>query len=64
MEVQKAGEDYVKAKRMYKMLMTDFQEMKLYETFGESAPQGGFQLLDLIITELKSHMMKSLFKVI
>ena len=56
MEVQKAGEDYVKAKRMYKMLMTDFQEMKLYETFGESAPQGGFQLLDLLITELKSHM--------
>ena len=43
-EIQKAGEDYLEAKDKYKMLMTDFQEMKLYETFGESAPQAALQI--------------------
>ena len=43
-EIQKAGEDYLEAKDKYKKLMTDFQEMKLYETFGESAPQAALQI--------------------
>ena len=42
-DVEEAADDYAKAKEEYQMLMTDFQEMKLYEVFGESAPQATLQ---------------------
>ena len=43
-DVNKAAEDYCKAEGKYLKLMTNFQRMKLYEAFGESAPQAGLQI--------------------
>ena len=43
-DVEEAADDYVTAKENYKQLMTDFQEMKLFEVFGESAPQVTLQV--------------------
>jgi hypothetical protein len=40
----------VEAKEQYKRLMTDFQEMKVYETFGESAPQAALQIAIVLQT--------------
>ena len=61
-EIQKAGEDYLEAKDKYKMLMTDFQEMKLYETFGESAPQAALQIGIVLQTgSLNATQMFSIF---
>ena len=42
-EVEKAAINYVDAKETYMKEMTDFQELKLYEAFGESAPQAILQ---------------------
>ena len=43
-DVQEAAYDYVQAKEKYLKLMTDFQKMKLFEAFGESAPQAALQI--------------------
>ena len=42
--VQQAADDYVKAEKTYLRIMTEFQQMKLYEAFGESAPQAALQI--------------------
>ena len=44
-DVEEAAKDYVEAKEKYLELMTDFQRMKLFEAFGESAPQAAFQIV-------------------
>ena len=43
-DVKQAAEDYAKAKFNFLKIMTEFQKMKLYETFGESAPQAALQI--------------------
>ena len=43
-DVRRAAEDYIEAKEKYLEIMTDFQKMKLYEVFGESAPQAALQI--------------------
>ena len=43
-DIKEAAEDYDKAEQRYLEIMTDFQRMKLYEAFGESAPQAVLQL--------------------
>ena len=43
-DVQQAGDDYVEAKHEYQKIMTEFQQMKLFEVFGESAPQATLQI--------------------
>ena len=43
-DVERAANDYVKAKDNCLRIMTDFQKMKLYEAFGESAPQAALQI--------------------
>ena len=43
-DVKQAAKEYVKAKQRYLTIMTEFQKMKLYEAFGESAPQAAFQI--------------------
>ena len=40
----KASEENEKAKTKYAILFSEFQEMRLYEVFGESAPQSALQL--------------------
>ena len=41
-QIEKAAEKYKEAKENYMRGMTDFQELKLYEAFGEAAPQVEF----------------------
>ena len=43
-DVTTAADDFVRAKEKYMEIMTDFQKMKLYEAFGESAPQAALQI--------------------
>ena len=42
-QVEKAASDYVQAKETYTQTMTEFQELKLFEAFGEAAPQAVLQ---------------------
>ena len=43
-DVSKAADDFVKADNDYLKLMTEFQQIKLFDTFGESAPQAALQI--------------------
>ena len=43
-KIQLAATEYVNAEEKYLEIMTKFQHMKLYESFGESAPQAAFQI--------------------
>ena len=43
-QVNKAAEDYTKARKAFSSLKTEFQEMKLYEAFGEACPQAILQV--------------------
>ena len=43
-DVKQAANDHVKANKRYLEIMTEFQRMKLFEAFGESAPQAALQL--------------------
>ena len=36
---EKAADNYVEAREEFNKIDTDFKDMKLYEAFGESAPQ-------------------------
>ena len=42
-EIEKAASAYVEAKEAYTKNLTEFQELKLYEAFGEAAPQAVLQ---------------------
>ena len=42
-EIQKAAKEFVEANNTFKQLMTEFQELKLFEAFGEAAPQAVLQ---------------------
>ena len=42
-QVKKAAKDYAGARKALSSLKTEFQEMKLYEAFGEAAPQAVLQ---------------------
>ena len=42
-QIQKAAKDFVEANNTFKRLMTEFQELKLFEAFGEAAPQAVLQ---------------------
>ena len=42
-QVNKAAKDYAGARKAFSSLKTEFQEMKLYEAFGEAAPQAVLQ---------------------
>ena len=42
-QVKKAAKDYAGARNAFSSLKTEFQEMKLYEAFGEAAPQAVLQ---------------------
>ena len=42
-QVEKAASEFVQAKETYTKTMTEFQELKLYEAFGEAAPQAVLQ---------------------
>ena len=42
--IQTAADEYVNAEKKYLEIMTEFQQMKLFEAFGESAPQAAFQI--------------------
>ena len=42
-QVKKAAKDYAGARKAFSSLKTEFQEMKLYEAFGEAAPQAVLQ---------------------
>ena len=42
-QVNKAAQDYAGARKAFSRLKTEFQEMKLYEAFGEAAPQAVLQ---------------------
>ena len=43
-QVLKAAGAFVQARKTFKKLMTEFQELKLYEAFGEAAPQAVLQI--------------------
>ena len=43
-QVLKAASAFVQARKTFKKLMTEFQELKLYEAFGEAAPQAVLQI--------------------
>ena len=42
--VEKASADFHRAKLRYAAVLCEFQEMKLFETFGENAPQSALQI--------------------
>ena len=41
-DMEKAADNYVDAKEKFNKIDTDFKDMKLYEAFGESAPQAQY----------------------
>ena len=43
-QVNKAAKDYAGARKAFSSLKTEFQEMKLYEAFGEACPQAILQV--------------------
>ena len=43
-QMLKAASSFVQARKTFKKLMTEFQELKLYEAFGEAAPQAVLQI--------------------
>ena len=47
---EKAADNYVEAREEFNKIDTDFKDMKLYEAFGESAPQAALQISIIIQT--------------
>ena len=41
-DMEKAADNYVDAREEFNKIDTDFKDMKLYEAFGESAPQAQY----------------------
>ena len=61
-DILQAGDDYVKAMEEYQKIMTQFQQMKLFEVFGESAPQATLQIA--IVLQLGTLSATQLFSII
>ena len=49
-DMEKAADNYVEAREEFNKIDTDFKDMKLYEAFGESAPQAALQICIFIQT--------------
>ena len=47
---KKAADNYVEAREEFNKIDTEFKDMKLYEAFGESAPQAALQISIIIQT--------------
>ena len=47
---EKAADNYVEAREEFNKIDTEFKDMKLYEAFGESAPQASLQISIIIQT--------------
>ena len=45
-QVETTAKRFVKAKETYTQILTDFQELKIFEAFGEAAPQAILQFAD------------------
>ena len=43
-DVKNAADDFVKFQKTYQEILTNFQNVRLFEAFGESAPQAAFQI--------------------
>ena len=61
-DILQAGDDYVEAMEEYQKIMTQFQQMKLFEVFGESAPQATLQIA--IVLQLGTLSATQLFSII